>query len=312
MLQKLYTQGQCRKLFLDIHDDNSFALLEIMDQKYLIHARRPPRVRIKDFMHHIARYLFPNPGSVTESDLAAPASWDLHAPDAKMDIDWKYPHFRVWDQNWVPASHYAWAAASLRAPTEHICDVCLEPKRVFEMSQGPMTARCRHQSNACRDCIRDKIHHDIDHAFNRIECALCQEPLQYADIKRLAAKPEFERYDRLMARAVLNADPDFRWCLAVGCGSGQSYDPEGCAELDHMECVACKAISCRRHNKVHLPGQTCAPFVEQHESESKEMVEKTSKACPSCGSRVHKYEGCNHITCMLFSPKPLSLLRFTG
>lgn len=105
------------------------------------------------------------------------------------------------------------------------------------------------------------------------------------------------RYDRMLLHSQLSSSPDFRWCLAPGCGAGQIHP-----EPDHdpiFTCQNCGHRSCALCDVPWHEGQSCASHRRhrKNEQQSNDTVFNTTKACPQCRSRIEKNDGCDHMTC---------------
>ncbi len=104
--------------------------------------------------------------------------------------------------------------------------------------------------------------------------------------------------------------PNFYWCLAPACGSGQVHDAiENGNSM--MICNACGAATCVTHNVPWHGGQTCHQYERAHQtgSAAREAAIHTEglrslgfQDCPGCGVTVEKTAGCDHITCQLIPP----------
>ncbi|KAF2843330.1 hypothetical protein M501DRAFT_994228 [Patellaria atrata CBS 101060] len=142
--------------------------------------------------------------------------------------------------------------------------------------------------------------------------------MQHEDIFRGASTKDFERYickisvssyisnlilcryDRLVARALLAQDPNFIWCIAPGCGSGQlqemsSNDPS----LQKFICISCNSEHCIKHRVKWHAGESCEQYEyrvsgkqrrDAEEAASTALMNTTSKQCPGkkCGWRIEK------------------------
>jgi hypothetical protein len=113
------------------------------------------------------------------------------------------------------------------------------------------------------------------------------------------------RYDTLATRAAVQKDPEFVWCLEPNCGSGQIHvAPPGCFKFT---CNACNGKHCTRHGVKWHARLTCAEYDMENKARLKQdkaseaKVKEISKACPECKRPVHKFIGCNHITCEFLS-----------
>jgi len=179
------------------------------------------------------------------------------------------------------------------------CAVCTDNKKPTDFPTR-ITSGCKHKGTTCRDCLGQWIRSSLDTlTWDRLQCPECREPLKFDDVKRYASKPDFDRYDALATRAALESIPDFKWCLSTSCESGQIHD-RNCTKF---KCVVCKAKHCVRHNVPWHTGETCDGYDRRNrrrrkdDKASEEVIKKTSKACPECKQAVHKWIGCNHITC---------------
>src|SRR6266542_2090021 len=106
------------------------------------------------------------------------------------------------------------------------CQICYEshPRSLFL----EITANCKHRSNVCKLCVDKHISTRLNSGIE-INCLFdgCRQILQHDDIKRLASKETFERFDTLSFRQALNEMPEFRWCKSSGCGYGQIHFERG-------------------------------------------------------------------------------------
>lgn len=122
------------------------------------------------------------------------------------------------------------------------------------------------------------------------------------------------RYDVLLTRDALSGDPNFRWCRAPGCQSGQVH--ESGHEGNIFRCAECGFRVCVIHDNTWHEGETCQEYdyrvsgaKEREEQRRKEQEEaslkainKISKKCPGagCGWNIQKHNGCDHMTCRCF------------
>jgi len=185
-------------------------------------------------------------------------------------------------------------------PLTESCSICIEDKRISEMPTK-ITANCAHPPSTCKDCLKQWLASSLESgSWDRLKCPDCSELLEFLDVKRNASPETFARYDTLATRAVLKDIPNFRWCLSTSCESGQIHD-ETCAKF---KCVGCQARHCIVHNVPWHKGETCDEYSRRNRQRKKEdkasetIIKKTSKKCPECQRDVHKWTGCNHITCV--------------
>lgn len=122
--------------------------------------------------------------------------------------------------------------------------------------------------------------------------------------------------------------PNFRYCLAPGCTSGQEHigTPES---HPIFKCQACMVRSCLVHEGPWHEGQTCAEYDEHRtrsgrENEgqtyaenskartrserenlaSEQAIQLLAKNCPGCSRPIQKSGGCDHMKCMYLIISP--------
>ncbi|KAE9982640.1 hypothetical protein EG327_005791 [Venturia inaequalis] len=94
------------------------------------------------------------------------------------------------------------------------CVVCGDELSLSRFSHRPITSSCSHECNSCRKCVREWIKSSLNNnGPDKLTCTECPSPLEHADVKFHASSRQFERYDTLLTRAVITADPDFHWNL---------------------------------------------------------------------------------------------------
>ncbi|KAA8621651.1 ring finger protein [Pyrenophora tritici-repentis] len=129
----------------------------------------------------------------------------------------------------------------------------------------------------------------------------CPTRITYEDIRNLAPSDMFERYDNILTCRATNADPNFQRCLNPGCNSGQVHDS---THGPIFTCIQCRYRMCTNHDPpvpLH-EGQSCAEYIfhndkDQQNEAAQAEVAKMSVACPECGAMIHKYDGCDYMTC---------------
>ncbi|MCJ1370862.1 hypothetical protein MMC20_002075 [Loxospora ochrophaea] len=147
------------------------------------------------------------------------------------------------------------------------CAVCTESIHVSQFPEAGVTESCTHAPSTCLECIRHHIESQLEtRMWNQLSCPECPALLGYADVRKYASKPTFERYDSLLMRDGISSDLNFRWCTA-GCGSGQVH-LEG-SESPLMICNSCRALSCFTHQSPWHEGKTCVEFDNLEGAEDK-------------------------------------------
>eukprot|EP01006_Ploeotia_vitrea_P048200 TRINITY_DN67208_c10_g3_i1.p1 TRINITY_DN67208_c10_g3~~TRINITY_DN67208_c10_g3_i1.p1 ORF type:complete len:156 (+),score=19.18 TRINITY_DN67208_c10_g3_i1:53-520(+) len=109
----------------------------------------------------------------------------------------------------------------------------------------------------------------------------------------------FIQVRHMLLRQTMMADPEFRWCSAKNCGSGQLV--EGGADNPIMRCVECQAKTCYTHRVEWHTDKTCAQYDldkgESAEAQLLHWVQRNAKSCPKCGHGIEKNGGCDHMVC---------------
>jgi hypothetical protein len=102
------------------------------------------------------------------------------------------------------------------------CIICLKsrPKSLF----CKITTNCDHELNICKLCVNKHITVLLDKRVD-VNCPFndCEQIIQYGDMKEIANKKIFKRYDKMILYQALNRIPEFRWCLNAKCNFGQIY-----------------------------------------------------------------------------------------
>jgi len=210
---------------------------------------------------------------------------------------------------------------------DHCCVLCTDDKPIASFPAW-VTFQCDHTSNICLDCVRTWIEHKLnDGEHDKITCPECNRPLSHIDVENLATEEQFakyviipltcnltfnhganlcssSRYDKLITRNYLLNLDEFRWCLSPDCSSGQLHQAN---HGDIFICAACNFRHCVKHNIPWHEGETCAEYdyrtdgslKRKEEQASEHEIGRSTQTCPkeSCGARIHKMTGCDHMVC---------------
>ncbi|KAF2024856.1 hypothetical protein EK21DRAFT_11365, partial [Setomelanomma holmii] len=185
-------------------------------------------------------------------------------------------------------------------PQTRQCDVCGDEASVSEF---PSLAGCRHLPQTCSDCYKKWIAAQLpNNSWREVTCPEknCDIRLTYSDIQQTATRETFEQYDTFIARAALNADPNFRWCRS--CDSGQIHTSG--EEGNICTCAWCGRKTCVVHGTTWHDGETCEEYDHRSSKRAQDAasvatISMLSKKCPGpgCLYNIEKNEGCNHMTC---------------
>jgi E3 ubiquitin-protein ligase RNF14 len=215
-------------------------------------------------------------------------------------------------------------------PASRECTVCGDD---VPIPQLPALMNCIHEPKVCAGCFASWIASALDSkGWRHIGCpeSNCRTMLDHVEVQLYAAPEVFQKYllpsavstsntanalfrfDALSMRDALNDDPDFRWCLRPGCNSGQIHD--GAVDDPRSVCNDCGFAVCIKHERAWHEGETCEEYDYRisgrqqrdqaaEEAASEAEINRSSKKCPgrNCAYNIQKNEGCDHMTCKLFS-----------
>ncbi|OTB05545.1 hypothetical protein M426DRAFT_21859 [Hypoxylon sp. CI-4A] len=305
--RQVQTQWLCRYLLIYVRPPNDYLVLRGFNEQYVWHKPyrdsrgcadvRRTKAWLKKEVLTTAQWRKAHRRSINIDDIrfiyrGKQVNKHTHIRPGEI-IDFELP--RTAEDNFI-------LAEAALVPLTETCVVCSDEKRVSEMpNRLRITASCEHDSSMCKECVASWITSSMDTVtWDRLKCPECPQLLKYDNVRAFATKEIFERYDTLAVKALLSGIPEFMWCLNPHCDSGQIY-PTGC---ERAKCYACKHYICVRHNVPWHKGETCDEYERrtrrQRRSDmaSEKHVKEITKACPGCNRNVHKYEGCDHVTCI--------------
>ncbi|KAF2867250.1 hypothetical protein BDV95DRAFT_446383, partial [Massariosphaeria phaeospora] len=188
------------------------------------------------------------------------------------------------------------------------CAVCGD---MVAIPDFPALPDCSHEPETCVSCFAGWIASELQgKGWRNIRCPgnECKVPLKHHEVQQYASQEVFEQFDTFSARDALNDDPNFRWCRAQGCTSGQIHDSG--EEGNIFTCVACGFRVCVIHDTAWHEGETCEEYTyrksgqkekDQREQEAASVlaIGKFTKKCPgaNCVYNIEKNDGCDHMTC---------------
>jgi IBR domain, a half RING-finger domain len=182
------------------------------------------------------------------------------------------------------------------------CVLCTEQ---FMLGQFPrcITDRCTHSVNTCISCVRAWIASRLDNnVTDNIFCTECSEILHRDEIKSLVTIAEWKRLEECEKLAYLATQPNFFWCLAPYCKSGQIHvTPEN----PIFQCGGCHYLQCIRCSVAWHGDETCNQYQYRvsgakkadEERATLKLMARTAKQCPNCKMNYERTAGCDHITC---------------
>lgn len=205
----------------------------------------------------------------------------------------------------------------------YMCNICFCEKLGSECTHFK---ECQHVY--CNTCLTGYFEIQIKdgqvHALNCPE-PKCSSVASPAQVKQLVGDQLFSRYDRLLLQSSLDLMADVVYCPRPSCQTPVMQEPGGtmgiCSSCHYAFCTMCKMTyhgvsPCKvtaekliaLRSEYLEADETTKRFLEKRygkrviqkaveEMESKDWLEKNSKACPRCGTHIQKIDGCNKMTC---------------
>ncbi|KDO34113.1 hypothetical protein SPRG_01384 [Saprolegnia parasitica CBS 223.65] len=188
------------------------------------------------------------------------------------------------------------------------CCICLEamPSAVAtEPIEVPETAQvalsCGHAY--CKGCIQAYVASKIDTREvqgTQLTCPVldCRRALDAMDILRTTTEAVFLKYLHFTASIEFEKLPHGRHCPNPKCNIAIECDP---SEKTFV-CHKCSARGCFKCGNASHPFRTCSQaldsmYVAWEKATNASSSTKAVAPCPSCGYRIWKNDGCQHMTC---------------
>ncbi|KAF1992720.1 hypothetical protein P154DRAFT_596343 [Amniculicola lignicola CBS 123094] len=196
---------------------------------------------------------------------------------------------------------------STRQAVHRECISCAEVLAVSK-EKFPTLGGCIHVPETCAECLGGWIAAQVtQNQWEKIQCPQtgCDNVLEHKDVQKYASKEVYDRFDELVTRNIMNADPDFSWCRG-GCGAGQIHTTGEAG--NSFRCAQCGFRMCVIHEDTWHEGETCEQYDarlnearvnREQEKASETVIQNTTKKCPNkaCGVDIKKNNGCDHMTC---------------
>ncbi|TKA74350.1 hypothetical protein B0A55_05514 [Friedmanniomyces simplex] len=111
-------------------------------------------------------------------------------------------------------------------PLKFDCTICGRALAASSLPDHLAPDHCEHLINTCKQCVKAWIAAQLDSTtYDRVSCPECPEIMTKADVKQMAAKDVYARYEEMERRGVAERIPGWRWCLNSKCRAGQVYEP---------------------------------------------------------------------------------------
>lgn len=139
---------------------------------------------------------------------------------------------------------------------------CTTCDRNLPLNSFPKTTEdstCDHGRETCRRCWHQWLDVQVEtRSPDQIACAQCPNILSQSGVRALATSAVYEKFLDAEFKATLASQPDFRWCIAPNCKSGQVH-----IEGDIFRCVSCGFKACVHCNVEWHEGETCEVFQDR-------------------------------------------------
>ncbi|EJD47882.1 hypothetical protein AURDEDRAFT_144223 [Auricularia subglabra TFB-10046 SS5] len=168
----------------------------------------------------------------------------------------------------------------------------------------PTTLACGH--SYCSGCIQHYMSSAASGDTFPIRCLAgdgqCSVPVAARDLARLMKSGDQDKLSHASFLAYTRARPaEFKYCPTADCP--ELYRPAGAGTL--LRCPSCLAGICPAcHSEFH-DGLSCEIHREMRDGrggdESFRLWREKNfvQECPGCGTLLDKYDGCNHVTCVV-------------
>ncbi|KAI9204892.1 uncharacterized protein BJ171DRAFT_91176 [Polychytrium aggregatum] len=170
-----------------------------------------------------------------------------------------------------------------------------------------MMTQCEEGHLFCMECANRAAKEAIGIRKGRVKCmdmSSCPYSFTDGELRRFLSEADFEGLSKIrQEEAIRQAGLEgFTECPFCSFGVQLTTLPEE-DKLLYCQREECKAVSCRLCKQLnHLP-LTCEEYKKdkkldvQHTVEE-QMSEALFRACPKCGKKIIKEDGCNKITCV--------------
>mmetsp|Transcript_20354 Transcript_20354/g.30106 ORF Transcript_20354/g.30106 Transcript_20354/m.30106 type:complete len:383 (-) Transcript_20354:288-1436(-) len=193
---------------------------------------------------------------------------------------------------------------------KYFCHICFEERRLSDIETFQLQ-RCGHPF--CQPCLTSYIAHKVAHGEVYPTCfidvkgegtpqsrsqdssgeKICDCAIEDHEIEHLLANdPETSfKYQRFK---MCKENSNLRFCSKCECPT------VGDAESPLITCPICSHQYCFAHGDAHNATVTCMDHelaLAEESHQTRDLLDKTTKPCPNCGSLIEKAGGCNQMKC---------------
>ncbi|KAF2483139.1 hypothetical protein BDY17DRAFT_141897 [Neohortaea acidophila] len=191
------------------------------------------------------------------------------------------------------------------------CGTCCNDVAVNRFPKEPHPgASWMHGRSVCFDCWQRHLDAEVEEkSWDAVKCSQCDQTLREPEIKKLALPGTYAAWQEKALQSYLQSEQDIYPCPAAGCKARGVVLPGNhildCKSCGYRYCIDCKApmheeevcSAYQKRLKDDVKREKRRKRQAEENNASEEVVDKTSKPCPNCSSRLDKYAGCDHVTC---------------
>ncbi|ETV85027.1 hypothetical protein, variant 1 [Aphanomyces astaci] len=153
----------------------------------------------------------------------------------------------------------------------------------------------------CYHCIKTYVAKKVDDRkvdADQLTCPMveCRSAISVVNILQTTTEATFLKYMRFVQQNQFERMPHGRWCPSASCDAMVDCNPK----IATFQCSFCKTKGCFKCGNLSHPFRTCHQAMDAQYRDWEARQRRTSnpvKACPSCGVRIWKLDGCAHMTC---------------
>ena len=210
----------CRWLSFDVNPRDGYVILRRLNREYAWYPgahQAGKSTPLEDVFEYLVTRVFRNVHQNGRTKLRGRGDLELRLGSKLLDVKWETVEwgttydFEVADGF---ADTFMAEEAWLTTTTEQ-CSTCIEDKKLGEMATR-VTSSCQHKPSVCKDCLQSWLQTSVESGmWEKPKCPDCSEVLEWQDVKRHASKETFTRYDDLLLRGALTAEPNFQYLSLI-------------------------------------------------------------------------------------------------
>ncbi|KAI6657573.1 hypothetical protein LOD99_316 [Oopsacas minuta] len=197
---------------------------------------------------------------------------------------------------------------------EMLCEVCYDTKKGSEFYR---MYDCPHLY--CKECLNGYCQmHVKDGTVQNLKCPTksCDVLIHPSIVADAVGTEEFERWERLLLERTIDTMEDMQYCPRCQYPAECDYKNRQaiCASCYFVFCSDCNSpwhlgncldgeqvvqveLAKLKKSKITKEEYLSKSHALQELKRSEKFLKSTSQPCPKCRVQIHKFEGCNKVTC---------------